>query len=94
MNNHRLYLWKKDEKMNGNNPLHKKIKDKIEQHEFDFDQNAWAKMETMLNEKSSPNVENTETKSFSTFKIIGIMTTLIIVFFVIFRWTDASLDEN
>ena len=70
-------------KMNGNNPLHKKIKDKIEQHEFNFDQNAWAEMEMMLEEKSSPVAENTETKSFTTVKIIGIMMTLLLLIWII-----------
>jgi hypothetical protein len=54
-------------------------------------------METMLNEKSSPNVENTETKSFSTFKIIAIMTTLLLLIWIIssqFSETKITLNEN
>ncbi|MFK7949230.1 MAG: MG2 domain-containing protein, partial [Saprospiraceae bacterium] len=74
--------------MNGNNPLHKKIKHKIEQHEFDFDPNAWAGMEAMLNETvTSPEVENTKQSSFKILKIIGIMTTLFIVIYLLTRLT-------
>ena len=75
--------------MNGNNPLHKKIKNKLEEHEFDFDPNAWAGMNAMLDNQNTttPNVENTKQPFFTTFKIIGIMTTLFIVLFLIFRST-------
>jgi hypothetical protein len=86
-------------KMNGNNPLHKKIKDKIEQHEFNFDQNAWAEMEMMLEEKSSPVAENTETKSFTTVKIIGIMMTLLLLIWIIsnqflYNFETSNANEN
>ena len=82
--------------MNGNNPLHKKIKNKLEEHEFDFDPNAWAGMNAMLDNQNTttPNVENTKQPFFTTFKIIGIMTTLFIMFYLLFRLTDASLDDR
>lgn len=90
--------------MNGNNPLHKKIKNKLEQHEFDFDPTAWAGMESMLDNQlhnqentQTPNVENTNQSFSKTVKIIGIMTTLLLLLWLIstqFNTNSTSISSQ
>ena len=81
--------------MNGTNPLHNKIKNKIEEHEFDFDPNAWTEMESLLNETTTSSNSKNIKSSFNFLKIIGIMTTLLIVLFLIFRLTaETEIDKT
>ena len=74
--------------MNGKNPLHEKIKEKINQHEFDFDSKAWGDMESLLDKQMTASPFEKVKSFLSTNKVLGLVTILAIGLLLTYQWEN------
>lgn len=74
--------------MNGKNPLHEKIKEKITQHEFDFDASAWSNMESLLDKQATLSPLEKVQTLLRKHKLLGLVTALSVGLLLTLQWEN------